>query len=85
MAFQSQRGAPHALVPALFIAAALINLVLTDVLAGGPESVNLAENLTDIFVYAAPHVLFLARVLMAVRYSAGQRAHDLAEFERLRQ
>jgi hypothetical protein len=84
MRFAAPGGGTHALVPLLFVVAGLLNLALgtlltLDVGEGAIVPLPFVETLP----YVGVHALFVARVFIATRYAAGQRARDLREFERL--
>jgi len=91
LGFRGPSGGAHPLFPWMFISAALINLTL-----GFLYGLGLAEPLTSSqgglgavvvpggFVpVALLHLLLVARVILATRYAAGQRARDLEEYRRI--
>ena len=83
MQFVAPKGGSHALLPVLFIAAALLNLVLTALLSRDPEAMGFEVNNPDVLIYALVHILFLGRVIQATRYAATQRALDADQLSRL--
>ena len=84
MRFAAPGGGIPALVPILFVVAGLLNLALGTLITldvGEPAIVPLP--FIETLPYIGVHALFVARVFMATKYAAGQRASDLREFERL--
>jgi hypothetical protein len=60
----------------IYAAAALLNFI--PVVMGGPPAM-------DWLIVAAAHLLFVARIVVARRQAAGQRAIDLDRFTRIRE
>jgi hypothetical protein len=84
MRFTAPGGGTHALVPILFVVAGMLNLALGTLIsldAGEPTMVPLP--IIETLPYIGVHALFLARVFVATKFAAGQRAGDVREFERL--
>ena len=84
MRFQAPGGGIHALVPILFAVAAMLNLALGTLITldvGEPAIVPLP--FVETLPYIGVHALVVARIFMATKFAAGQRASDLQEFERL--
>ena len=82
--FRAAGGGVRPLMPALFIAAGLLNITLGA--ANGLDGENgwLADDLLALAPIAALHAGFLVRVVLAQRFSDTQRERDQHEFERLR-
>lgn len=81
--FRAPGGGVHALLPVLFIAAGLLNLALGTLLQLDEADANSVQSLAAWLPSVILHVAFYTRVLVAVRFAAGQRVRDLREFERL--
>lgn len=84
MRFAAPAGAVHALLPVLFLAAGFVNLALGTLLQLDPVDATSVQSPVEWIPFVGLHAVFYIRVLWAVRFSAGQRARDLQEFERLR-
>src|SRR4029078_244474 len=83
MRFRAPGGGIHPLLPVLFLAAGLLNLALGSFLQlDASESISV-QSWAEWLPALVLHVAFYTRVLVAVRFAAGQRARDLQEFERL--
>jgi hypothetical protein len=84
MGFRGPGGAAHPLFPAVFAAAALINLTLGTLYGLDAESASLFDKPPlEIVPVVVLHGVFLLRLGWAVRFAAGQRARDLDEYRRL--
>lgn len=81
--FAGASGGVNPLMPALFIAAGLLNVTLGVINGLDAESGWLAQDLLAVAPIAALHAGFLFRVVMAQRFSDTQRERDQREFERL--
>ncbi len=78
MAFAARgagRGGSDALFSTVFLAATLVTFLAA--MAAGPTAIEIA-------VVGVAHVLLLARIVMARRAAAAQRARDLEAFKALR-
>jgi len=83
MGFRGPGGGANPLFPAVFISATLINLTLGFLFGfDGTEPFSFATQ-TEWLPIALLHVVVLIRVVTGSRFAAGQRARDLAEFQRL--
>ena len=83
MRFAGSSGGVRPLMPALFIAAGLLNLTLGVISGLDAETGPLAQDLLAVAPVAALHAGFLVRVVMAQRFSDTQRERDRREYERL--
>jgi hypothetical protein len=84
MRFSARGGGIHPLLPTLFLAAGLVNLALGTLLQLDVLDAASVQSPAEWIPFVALHVVFYIRVLQAIRFSSGQRAADLHEFERLR-
>jgi hypothetical protein len=81
--FQAGSGGAHPLFPAVFIGAVLINMTLGSLLGlDGIEAFSF-DKTTGLAPVVLLHLGAIARVIVASRFAAGQRARDLEEFRRL--
>lgn len=79
MGFRGPGGGANPLFPAVFISATLINLTLAFLFGfDGTEPLSF-----EWLPVALLHVVVLVRVVTGSRFAAGQRARDLAEYQRL--
>jgi hypothetical protein len=83
MRFTPSGRGTHPLLPALHIAAAVLNLTLAAMVSGDLEFPEDFRSQPDILIYAALHLAFIARVMMAARAAATQRAADLEQMRAL--
>jgi len=83
MRFRTPGGGVHPLLPALFLAAGLLNLAMGTLPQLDASDSNSVQSWAEWLPALVLHVAFYTRVLVAVRFAAGQRARDLQEFERL--
>ena len=81
--FAGPAGGVSPLMPALFIAAGLLNLTLGVFTGLDADGSVLAQGLGDVAPIGALHAGFLVRVVVAHRFAATQRERDQREFERL--
>jgi hypothetical protein len=84
MRFSAPGSGSHPLLPVLFLAAGLLNLALGTLLQLDVIDATSVQSPAEWLPFVVLHALFYIRVLLAVRFAAGQRARELQEFERLR-
>jgi len=85
MVFQGPGGGANPLFPAVFIGATLINLTMGMLFSFDENEAFSLANRAEWIPVALLHLVVIVRVILAVRFSASQRARDLAEYRRVLQ